>query len=407
MALDEGKIRSIKDIKEQNGYLIYSRDIVHNYSKAIPNFLNFMMEHLNIALEKAKNGANVVWFGANGAPLVYACDAIPLSPPDMARLGRMQSINDAVAFFQIPEETCYMVKAMIGGYYRFKDSACRKIVLSGMHCEPQLTVESVMEKYGYRTFTLDTPKKPVSGSEERHINAQKHYRKEYEQLALWLNPNGYDKEKLHEELIRANRIADKLDYMVKQQQKHPSFMKALPTMLVLSGREHYYGQPQEYEKALDDIIAELESLPEGSYCETGVPLMWTGPRGVDFSVYNAIDVSGGQMVAWNLPTTSPRRYNLEIDPFDSLIEYHYFGKRGQSMLEAIQQDEKMFLESKAKGIIIYNTLGCTVSTTGIETKRRYFNDKNYPNLQISGTAQIGETTGQILTRIKAFVEMLT
>ena len=135
--------------------------------------------------------------------------------------------------------------------------------------------------------------------------------------------------------------------------------------------------------------------------------MWTGPRGVDFSVYNAIDVSGGQMVAWNLPTTSPRRYNLEIDPFDSLIEYHYFGKRGQSMLEAIQQDEKMFLESKAKGIIIYNTLGCTISTTGIETKRRYFNDKNYPNLQISGTAQIGETTGQILTRIKAFVEMLT
>jgi benzoyl-CoA reductase/2-hydroxyglutaryl-CoA dehydratase subunit BcrC/BadD/HgdB len=40
-------------------------------------------------------------------------------------------------------------------------------------------------------------------------------------------------------------------------------------------------------------------------------------------------------------------------------------------------------------------------------KRIHMNKLGIPTLSLAGTAQIGEITGQTMTRLKAFIEMLS
>lgn len=398
----------IKKMKEQKDYLIYNRDFVHSYSKAVRHLIDFAMNHKDRAFELGKEqGKEVIGFGANCWPIAYACDVIPLSPPDLVRQGSMATTLKAEEFFQIPAETCYMIKAILGAYYDLKDSSCRRIVASSMRCEPHLTVASMMENYGYQTCIMDDVKRPLGGVESRYDEVMKKYRVEFERLAKWLTGKEIDKEKLHGELVRANRIHDKLQYILKLQKRHPSYMRTLPTLVLFSGSDHFYGQPEEYEKIVDEIILELEALQENEYNDKLVKLMWSGVRGVDFSVYNAVDVSGGCVCGWNLPNSGKQRYDESMDPVDACIKYALEGKYTGSLEKACRQDEEMFRDCGAKGVILYLTLGCTINTIKVETRRRYLNDRNIPTLVLSGTAQIGETTGQVLTRLKAFVEMLS
>lgn len=44
----------LKDIKEQTGYLIYSKEVVHKHFKAIQRFLDFVLHHIDTANERAK-----------------------------------------------------------------------------------------------------------------------------------------------------------------------------------------------------------------------------------------------------------------------------------------------------------------------------------------------------------------
>lgn len=403
------EIRKVQDIKEQNDYLIYNRDVIHKHSKAIQTLLDFVLHHIDAALEEGKNGKKVVWIGSsNVCPLLYACGAIPLSIPDMARVGKMKTIQEAEDFFQIPAETCAMVKAVLGGFYHYKDSPCNHIMIPSVRCEPELTASSMLRRYGYDVFILDIAKKPISGTQERARLARERYREELEKLAFWISGKEIDREKLYREIVRANRIHKKLDELMELQWQHPTYMRALPTMLLLSGKECYYGQPDEYETILDAIIDEFKGLSPDEYKEELVKLVWSGARGVDFSVYNAIDICGGQIAGWQLPISGDHYFDETLeDSLDALLDYvtHGFNVAGQSDICA--QTIKLFEKCHADGVLVYITLGCTFNTINAELRRRYVGERGIPTLALAGTAQIGEATGQVMTRLKAFIEMLS
>ena len=60
----------------------------------------------------------------------------------------------------------------------------------------------------------------------------------------------------------------------------------------------------------------------------------------------------------------------------------------------------------ATGVILYGYLGCSFATIDIELKRKYFKEHDIPGLSLIGSFDVGTVTGQVTTRVRAFIEML-
>lgn len=402
-------INSISDIKEQNDYVIYSRDVVHKHSPAIREFLDLFLHHIEHAEEEAKQGKKVVFYSTQQYfPLAYAADTIPIYPPEMARTILQQDTNRAVDDLMIPEETCNMVKQMFGGYYKWKDSAIKTIVTDGIHCQPQHTAIVNMTRFGYTFYLMDDLGHPLTKDPDRIQRQNEITYKELVRLADFLTDGkGIDPAKLQFELDRANRINEKGQLLQQLQRKHKSYMRSLPTMLILSGCEHYMGQPEKFEEILDKVIAEFQNLPEDAWNDDLVPLVWSGPRGVDFSVYHSVDVSGGFIQAWWGPIGKKKVYPKLENPLEAWFDEQSEHGEVLGIKESLNGIEERFKKTGCKGIIVFITLGCTRATINNEVKRRYLTDKNIPSISIAGGGQVGDAAGQVLTRIKAFVEMVS
>lgn len=401
------KVTELKDIKEQKDYLRYSRDVVHTHSPAAQKLINLALHHFDLAFEEGRKGKKVVWNNSFCTQIIYACKAIPLGLPDLGRYGNASSVAEAEKFFQIPAETCAMIKSIVGGLYQFRNEPCGKIISNGTRCEPELTALSTISRYGYDVYIMDIYSKPLGENQERLKLVRKSYEREIEQVVQWLTGTELDKESLRQELIRANRVHRKVQTLCELQKKHISYYKTIPTFLAMTGAENYFGQPELFEEIIDEMTEEITSLPEDSYNEQLVDVVWSGLRGVDFSVYNAVDIAGGHVVGWNLPTSIYDIFDTEIDPVEAVLQKALSGKAANGMEAACAYDEKLVRDSGAKGVILYSTLGCTQHTIDTETKRIYLNEKQIPTLVLAGTAQIGEITGQVMTRLKAFMEMLS
>ena len=414
LSVTERKITDIRDVKEEVEYIFLSRDVVHKHSKAIRDFLTFYVHFLEALVEKKKRGADVVLVAFTDHNFVYACDAIPIDYTHMVRLCTQKSIKDAEEYFHIPAEVCQMSKGEIGAYYEFKDSF-DKILFGSYGCELQYAMKSLMEPLGYQTFLFDTTLRTEEDSPQRAKIARDHMREELEREAKWINGKGINKAKLQEEIYRANRLCDKVVHLMNLQKKHPTYMGCLPSMLVYTGRAGYYGQPEEYEKHVDAIIAEFESLPEGSYNEKRTSLVWSGARGVDFSIYLAMDLLGARICAWDVAGTGTKKYDETIDPLESYLDF-VLGKENEKPVrgfpvegleENLERVEKLYQDAEADGVYINIIQGCTHGTMRSEMLRQSLAQKGIPTLGLNVMQQSGESTGQMITRLKAFIEMLS
>ncbi|MGN0328873.1 MAG: 2-hydroxyacyl-CoA dehydratase [Lachnospira sp.] len=402
-------ITDLSQIKEQLDYLEYSKNVVHRHSKAVGKLLDLFRDHFDNAIKQISEpgGKQVVLTDFFPQILMYVADCVPLSVADLARLGTSTDIQNAEKYFQIPPETCPMLKSKIGGLYMLRDKPVKKSVLGHYICEPHVGAMSLMDTYGYETYWIDGLKKFAGDDKDRYKLVVDKYRDEIRNLFYWINGKAYDEDRFRKVLKDDNRIHSKVDKIMEFQKKFPSYMKSLPSMMMISGRGGYYGQPEAFEEILDELIEEFENLKEGEYNEKLVKLTWAGVRGVDFSVYNALDVSGGVVVAWTIAGSDSRYYDEEKDPLESFIEYNMGNINNSSMEDAAKREEDLYKKSGSDGVLIYGTLGCTNFTINREISRRYLSEQGIPTLAIQGTPLIGESTGQLLTRIKAFIEMLS
>lgn len=414
MSVTERKITDINQVKEEVEFIMMSRDITHKHSKAIQEFLSFYIHFIENLVEVKKSGKDVILVAFTDCNFVYSCGAIPIDYTHMVRLCTQASMKEAEEYFQIPAEVCQMSKGQIGAYYEYKD-VFKKLLFGSFGCELQFAIEQLMKPFGYSTFVFDSSLYKKANSPEGKKTMRDHYRDELEREARWISGEGVNKERLAFELHRANRLTDKALRLRELQRIHPTYMGCLPSMLVYTGRSTYYGDPERYERLLDAIIAEFEALPEDSYNEKRISLVWSGARGIDFSIYVAMDVLGAHICAWDVAGTGLKKFDETKDPLEAYLDYMMgddnqsggLGFVSSSIEDNVDTILKLYEETHADGIYINIIQGCTHGTMNSEMVRQKIAQMGIPTLALNVMQQTGESAGQTITRVKAFLEMLS
>lgn len=400
--------RSSEQIKTQIDHVKYSRDVVHAYSPGIRRMLNLVLDYIPYCNRQFQKGEPVIWAltHASVCSIFYACGTIPAAITEIARLSEADSIEIAEKHFQVPNETCAMVKSDIGEFYKLRGKTANRIYYSSAACEPYQQAFELLKDYGYDTFVRDTGFRPQS-NKDRLRQMKEYVRDEILKTGQWVWGKPIDKERLHNEQVRYNRVLDKINYILELRGRHNTYMGSLPTMLLITGNTHYYGRPEEYEQTLDELIDELESLPKGAYNDAKAILGWSGSRGQEFNIFESIDEAGGSILAWNLPNDLNTKFNTAIDPIDACVEYDVGDFRSGTTDQVCQEYLKLVNHFNAKGVILYTYLGCSFMTIDLEMKRKFFQGHDIPGLTLLGAFDVGSISGQVSTRIRAFVEMVS
>ena len=80
---------------------------------------------------------------------------------------------------------------------------------------------------------------------------------------------------------------------------------------------------------------------------------------------------------------------------------------GGSPVHRLKPIEELIEEYGAKGILFYSYVGCSFAGVHQEIQRDHFHKLGIPSISLEGSFQVGPPSGQLLTRVRAFVEMLS
>lgn len=279
MEIDE-RTFDVEDFASQADYIRYSRDVEHSYSKGVALLYDLVTTYIERCEEAYNNGKNAVWTSALWeVPLIYACDAIPVSYTEAGRLSSPNAISAAEDYFQIPRETCSMVKAALGEWHLRKKGIKRVLGYSSF-CEPYNHAMELLKDEGFDVHFVDTPYNPGKKDKRAHEEYVKFVVEELKAAAEWLGGKKLDEEKLGFEIKRMNLAMGKVRRILDLRIETPLFLKSLPTMLLIMGVGHYFGEPEKYMKVLDTFIAELEEANGAKFKGNNlIPLVWAGGRG--------------------------------------------------------------------------------------------------------------------------------
>jgi|GEM_PF-5458852 hypothetical protein len=104
-------------------HIRYSRNVAHGYSRAIQRLFDYTETYIDEAENEARRGRKAVWTqGQWEIPLIYASDTIPVAFSEVGRISDQRAITMSEDYFQVPSETCSMVKATLGEWYLRKDA---------------------------------------------------------------------------------------------------------------------------------------------------------------------------------------------------------------------------------------------------------------------------------------------
>lgn len=395
--------------KTQRDHVLYSRNVVHAYSPAIQAMIDLFLDYIPYVNRMNAEGANVIWQEALGIDptLTYACGALPASITELGRLSPLEAIETAENYFQVPNETCAMVKSDLGLFYMERDHISKRLFYASKACEPYNQCFEILKDYGFDVHVVDVGFNPVSGNEDRKKQMRIHYANELKKTAEWISGKELDLERLHQEQLYYNRIQRKIRTVMDLRRYHPTYMGSLPTVLMLLANDHYFAKPSEYEDTLDALIEELAALDPGSYSNVKAILAWSGARGQEFNIFEAIDEAGGAVLSWQIPNNTVHLFNTDLDPLDALVDFEMREIQGGTSERACQSLMKEMKKYGSKGVIFYSYLGCSFATIDVELKRKYFNEKGIQGLSLIGSYDVGNVTGQVTTRVRAFIEMLS
>lgn len=396
------------NLKTQMDHILYSKNVVHKYSPAIGKIFDMYVDYIPLMVREYKAGKNIIWnLGLLSDPTIcYGNGAVPAAYTELGRLGAAEEIAVAQDHFQIPVETCSMVKANLGEFFLYSDRFPKKITYSSKDCEPYNMIFEILKDYGYDIHLFDIGFHPGLKNKERTNELLKHYREEVLRKIEWISGTEPDLELMHQEQVRYNRIQQKLKRIIAQRFKHPTYLGSLAYMIMMIGNGHYFGRPEEYEATIDELLKEFENLNEGEYHDEKVVLGWYGARGQEFNVFETVDEAGGAILAFSLPNDPTTEYDLDLDPIDATVKFDLCGKGSLSPNERSALILKNLHDAGAKGILLYGFLGCSVTSIQFEMTRKYLQEHKIPSLNLIGSFDVGAVTGQVTTRIQAFIEML-
>ncbi|AIQ12783.1 2-hydroxyacyl-CoA dehydratase family protein [Paenibacillus durus] len=399
------------EAQEQLNHIRHSRDVVHAYSPAIQKLFNLVIDYVDDAEKAGQGGKKVIWAGVPWAmPLIYSTGAIPVAFSELGRISGQEAITISEDHYQMPAETCSMVKATAGEWYLRKQagSSITRIFGSSSACEPYNLAWEVMKKEGFDVYTSDVVYRAPGVEGGRYEELVQYFVDEIREFNEWLTgTREIDKDSLHLEITRKNYLMRRIREIMDLRLNHPFYVKSLGIMYLLNGLTHYFGKPEEYTEVLDSLVEEL-SLLEANEADRrrAIPLIWTGGSGQEFGIYDAIDNAGGALLGF---VSSPyaKDYNEDIDPVESLARFQLESQMAGASIYRRHVIEQQIDKIGARGLILYGYLGCSFGSVTREMYREYFHNKGIPSINLEGTFQVGPPSGQILTRIRAFIEMLS
>jgi benzoyl-CoA reductase/2-hydroxyglutaryl-CoA dehydratase subunit BcrC/BadD/HgdB len=398
-------------VRTQRDYLQYARDI-HHYSPATAKLLDLSNSYIADAEAAFYAGKKNAIYAGGGweAPLIYSLDTIPIAYGEMGRLSDHETMSISEDNYQFPVETCSMVKCVVGQWHlrRNKKNGIKRILGSSSACEPYNMAWEVMKKEGFDVHNIDVIYRSTSTHGKRLDQLVDFFVDEIYGVVEWLTGSRkFDEDKLRFELKRKNRMLAKVRKILDLRLKHPFYLKTLPTILLLNvGLNAYFGKPEEYESVLDGLIDELGNRKiDQSEIDRVIPLVWAGGTGQEFGVYEAIDQAGGALLG--LRSVPMKAYREDIPPVEALARWMYDNSRGGAGVYWRNVLEQEVSKVKARGIVLYGVIGCSFQSIDKEMWRSYFHEKGIPSINLEGSFQTGAPTGQLMTRVKAFIEMLS
>lgn len=402
------KLQNNFEPQNQLEYIAYSRQ-QHSYSKAVDKLFDLALNYIDDAEQENQKGHQAVWTqGVFEAPLFYACDTIPVSAIDLGRLSARNSNEIALKVFDLPKETCSMISVLLGEWYLRKDNSIKKVVAFNNTCEPFNMAYGLIKEKGFETYRVEGVVLPKTNYDGRYDELKNFLAKELNDLAIWLTGKPVDEEKMALEIKRMNRILKKVRKIMELRVKNPLYLKSLPTMFMLMGTGHYYGKPEEFEAVIDELVEELE---HADFVEPSsgkiIPLTWCGARGLEFGVFKAIDDCDGALLSWYTPNPYDKDWREDIPPLESMAEFVLDYFLVGTPVNQIKGIEKLLQSVGSKGIFFYHYVGCAFGGIHVEIFRDYFKKKGIPNIELDGCFQIGAPSGQLLTRVRAFIEMFS
>ena len=177
-------------------------------------------------------------------------------------------------------------------------------------------------------------------------------------------------------------------------------------MYLMTGLNNYFGKPDEFEQVVNGLLEELEAEESNEQAlKDVVPIVWVGGTGQEFGIYETIDNSNGALLGFI--NTPYRYYDETIPPVEALARFLLGGPGAGATVYGREVIEQQIERIDARGLILYGYLGCSFGSVQREMYRDYFHKKGIPSINLEGSFQVGSPSGQVLTRVKAFVEMLS
>ena len=394
--------------KNQLDQLLKSKTVSHSYSPGVEKLINLAETYLSDAEKMAERGENVVWMqGWQFIPLAYSCGVIPIMYSEMGLVGGEEAIAIAEKNYQVPPETCSMVKISLGEWYLRRNSPIKRIFGLDSACEPYNIAWEMLKNENYDIYTADVLYRAPGIEGERYEGLVRHFINETDRLALWFTGGkSADEKKFAAELKRKNRCMEKIRRIVDLRIDNPLYIKSLPMMFLLAGLNHYYGKPDVFGEVLDEIVTELEKCrPDSPADGTPVPLVWVGARSQNFGLYEAIDRAGGALLGFvNAPFK--KAFREDLPPAESVARYTLNGQAAGAAVYRRGYVVEQVRKTGAKGIILHGFIGCSNGSVTNEMFGNYFREQGVPCLNLEGSFQVGPPSGQVLTRIAAFIEAL-
>lgn len=400
----------IEEIYSQRDYIEHCKQ-VHSYSKAVNKILDLSESYIPDIEQAYKEGKkDAVWSNAAGwqVPLIYSFGVVPVSYSEMGRLSDKEAMQISEDYYQFPVETCSMVKCTVGQWHRRRNtSTIKRIIGNSSACEPYNLAWEIMKREGYDVYNNDIVYRGPTVEGKRLEELINFFIEQIYDIAEWLTGSRkIDEDKLRLEIQRKNRLLKKLRTVLELRRERPFYVRSLATIVMLNiGLNNYFGKPEEYEEAIDLLIEELKNVPVNEAdLKRVIPLVWAGGTGQEFGIYEAIDQAGGALLG--LRSVPFKLYREDVPPVESLARWVYDNAGAGAGVYARNVLEHEVEKLNARGIILYGYIGCSFASVDREMWRKYFHEKGIPSINLEGSFQTGAPSGQVLTRVKAFVEML-
>lgn len=327
--------------------------------------------------------------------------------------------------FGVAREMCAWTKANMGGVATELWGRPDLIVAGcGSFCDDASKIAELLQWLGHETYYGEIPYRRNPDCNEETIGHDTARLVPYTPEALEFQIGEYQRLRAKLEEITGIKITDD---MLRQTIKYCNrarkaireileLMKARPTPLgaveayLIQGCCNYLmGDPQGFCKAMETLKEEVEEVVrrgEGVVEEDAVRLTFCGNPFLDFRIFNQIEDGGGTILGWEVPFLLTD-IDEEKDPIQALAEnflgdYTHVGDTYGRIKHIIRKTR----EFDCEGAIFNVQLGCSHSPVEACIIQKEVEKQGIPFL-ITFTDMPGDhPSGQVETRIGAFIEML-